>query len=337
MAKPGAKNLITDVAGITVGNAFDAAARTGVTVILPLARVVAACDVRGGGPGTRETDALAAENLVAEIDAITLSGGSVYGLEAHGGVAAWLGAQGRGFAMAGELVSPIVPGAILFDLTNGGDKGWGELPPYRELGISAAKAAATDFSLGNQGAGYGAQAGAYKGGLGSASAITEDGLEVGAIVAVNPLGSPVVPGSKALWAWPFEQANEFGGQRPPKDLPPLDMDLPADTKMGAAPNSNTTIGVVATNAALTPAETKRVAMMAQDGYARAIRPIHTLFDGDTVYALSTGAMEPAEPRALTISRLGHLAAECMARAIGRGVYEAETLGEMRSYREVFGL
>jgi len=341
MTKPGPRNLISDVDGIVVGNAHDEVARSGVTVVLPQSRCVAACDVRGGGPGTRETDALEPHNLVDEIDAITLSGGSVYGLEAHSGVAAWLGAQGRGFTMAGETPSPIVPGAILFDLTNGGDKSWGEDPPYRKLGRAAAVSATTDFALGNIGAGYGARAGAYKGGLGSASAITEDGLQVGALVAVNPFGSPVMPGSDALWAWTAEQAKEFGGRRPPDGWTPPPMDFPADTKMGGGPppakGGNTTIGVVATNARLTPAEAKRIAMMAQDGYARAIRPIHTLFDGDTVFALATAMKELPDPRALMISRLGLIAADCMARAVARGVYEAETLGGTRSYREVFGL
>ncbi len=342
MAKPGPKNLITDVTGIKVGNAHDEKVRSGVTVILPDARAVAACDVRGGGPGTRETDALKPENLVDKVDAITLSGGSVYGLDAHGGVAAWLGAQGRGFAMAGELVSPIVPGAILFDLTNGGDKAWGESPPYRALGRQAVTSAAPEFALGNVGAGYGAQAGAYKGGLGSASVVTEDGLQVGAIVAVNPLGSPLIPGTDVFWAWALEQGKEFGGRRPPADLPPIDMDFPTDTKfgdtnMGSVPGANTTIGVIATNANLTAAELMRVAIMAQDGYARSLRPIHTLFDGDTVFALATGAFELDQPRALLVSRIGHLAADCMTRAVARGVWEAETLGEMRSMRQVFGL
>jgi len=338
MTKPGPRNLITDVSGITVGNAHDEKARTGVTVVLPGERCVAAGDVRGGGPGTRETDALEPHNLVDAIDAVVLSGGSVYGLEAHGGVAAWLGARGRGFSMAGEIVSPVVPGAILFDLTNGGDKNWGETPPYRALGMEAAAGAEAGFALGNAGAGYGAQAGAYKGGLGSASAITDDGFEVGALVAVNPFGSPVMPGSDAFWAWHAEQGKEFGGRRPDANWTPPVMDFPTDTKMGGPQKGgNTTIGVVAVNAALTPAEAKRVTMMAQDGYARAIRPIHTLFDGDTVYALATGAVAVPGPRALLVSRLGMIAADCMARAVARGVYEAETLGTARSYRDVFGV
>ncbi len=344
MAKPGPKNLITDVDGILLGNAHDENVRSGVTVILPETRAIAAVDVRGGGPGTRETDALDAENLVEAVDAICLTGGSVYGLEAPSGVAAWLGAQGKGFSMAGELVSPIVPSAVLFDLTNGGTKIWGEMPPYRKLGRTAAFTAAQDFDLGNQGAGYGAQAGAYKGGLGSASAVTEDGLQVGAVIAVNPFGSPLIPGTDVFWAWPFEQNGEFGGRRPPSDFGQIDMGFPSDTKAGALPGTNTTIGCVATNAKLTPAEAKRVAMMAQDGYARALRPIHTSFDGDTVFALATGtwpntengAREIAAPRAFMVSRIGQLAADCVARAIARGVYEAATLGEMRSYRDHFG-
>jgi len=336
MTKPGPRNLITDVDGITVGNAHDDAARTGVTVILPDNRAVAACDVRGGGPGTRETDALAPENLVDEIDAVVLAGGSVYGLDAHGAVAAWLGAQGRGFSMAGEIPSPIVPGAILFDLTNGGNKSWGEEPPYRGLGRNAVTSTSSDFGLGNVGAGFGAQAGAYKGGLGSASALTDDGLQMGAIVAVNPFGSPVMPGTDAFWAWPFEQGGEFGGKRPPSDWTGAELGMPADTKIGTRPGGNTTIGVIATNARLSPAEAKRLAMMAQDGYARALRPIHTPFDGDTVFALATAGIELPAPRPLFLSMLGSMAADCMARAVARGVFEAKTLGPLRSYHDVFG-
>jgi len=345
LTTPGPQNLITDVDGILVGNAHDEKTRSGTTIILPETRAIAAVDVRGGGPGTRETDALDAENLVEAVDAICLTGGSVYGLEAPSGVAAWLGAQGKGFALAGELVSPIVPSAVLFDLTNGGDKEWGEMPPYRALGRDAGVAATKDFSLGNHGAGYGAQAGIYKGGLGSASAVTDDGFQVGAVIAVNPFGSPIIPGTDAFWAWPFEQNGEFGGKRPPTDLGQIDMDFPSDTKAGALPNTgaqikpgtNTTIGCVATNAKLTPAETKRVAMMAQDGYPRALRPIHTSFDGDTVFALATGTLDVPEPRAFFISRIGQLAADCVARAIARGVFEAASLGEMTSYRDHFGV
>ncbi len=339
MIKPGPRNLITDVDGILVGNAHDDVVRSGTTVIFPKNRAVAGGDVRGGGPGTRETDALDPANLVDAVDAIVLSGGSVFGLDAASAVVAALGAKGRGFTLAGEMASPVVPAAILFDLANGGDKSWGESPPYHQLGRKALDAVGQDFSLGNFGAGYGAIAGAYKGGLGSASAVTPEGLQVGALVAANPLGSPVLPGSNALWPWALEQDGEFGGARPGVDAGAPDLSLPSDTKFGSpqSANANTTIGVVATNADLTPAEAKRIAMMAQDGYARSIRPIHTPFDGDTVFALATGSKAIGEMRAFDVAQIGALAADCMARAVARAVYAAETLGEMRSYRAVFGL
>lgn len=173
---PGPRNLITDVPGLKVGQAQDVRVRTGVTVILPDARAVAACDVRGGAPGTRETDALAPENLVDAVDAVVLSGGSVYGLGAADGVVAWLGARGRGYGMvAGVPKSPVAPAAILFDMANGGDKAWGEDPPHRALGKAAVAAADADFALGTAGAGFGAMAGGLKGGTGSASVVSADG------------------------------------------------------------------------------------------------------------------------------------------------------------------
>jgi len=266
-----------------------------------------------------------------------LSGGSVYGLDAAGGVAAALGAIGRGYSLAGShLVAPVVPAAILFDLTNGGIKEWGDEPPYRALGKAALASAGADFALGNAGAGFGARAGAYKGGLGSVSAIDEDGLVVGALVAANPLGSPLVPGSGVFWAQPFAFGDELG---PRRVFPsgPIESDWPADSKTGPLPaRSNTTIGVIATNAALTPAEAKRVAIMAQDGYARACRPIHTALDGDVVFTLAMGSHELSGPRPLAVSRLGMLAADCAARALARGVWEARTVGGMRAVRDVFG-
>ena len=336
MIRPGPRNLITDIGGLAVGQAEDLNALTGVTVILPESRAVAAVDVRGGAPGTRETDALEPHNLVDAVDAIVLSGGSVYGLDAAGGVAAALGAMGRGYSLANShLVAPVVPAAILFDLTNGGVKDWGAEPPYRALGIAALKAASADFALGNAGAGLGARAGAYKGGVGSVSAVDEDGLVVGALVAANPLGSPLVPGSGVFWAQPFALGDELGTRRPFPEGP-LEADWPADSKTGPLPpRANTTIGVVATNAALTPAEAKRVAMMAQDGYARACRPMHTAMDGDVVFALATGTHDLAGPRPLAVSRIGMIAADCAARALARGVHAARSIGTMRAVRDVF--
>jgi L-aminopeptidase/D-esterase-like protein len=322
-ARPGARNLITDVPGLKVGQADDAAARTGVSVILPDAPAVAACSVAGGGPGTRETDALAPENLVDTADAIVLAGGSVYGLAAGDGVAAWLGAKGRGFRLAareGVPPSPIVPAAILYDLANGGDKAWGLDPPYRALGIAAVEAAGETFALGTAGAGHGAMAGALKGGTGSASAVTADGFTVGALAAVNSFGSVIAPGGRTFWASPHEANGEFGGLGSAGLKAGLD-DWGA-AKAAAQPRANTTIACVATDVALTPAQARRVAIMAQDGLARAIRPAHGPTDGDVVFVLSTARRPLAEPTPLTLTRIGALAADCLARAIARGVYAA---------------
>jgi L-aminopeptidase/D-esterase-like protein len=322
-ARPGPLNLITDVAGLKVGAAIDRGARTGVTVILPDERAVAAVDARGGAPGTRETDVLASDTLVTEIDAVVLAGGSVYGLAAADGVTAWLGARGRGYGLvprAGVPRSPVVPAAILFDLANGGDKAWGEQPPYAALGREAVAAAGRHFELGTAGAGAGAMAGALKGGLGSASAVTSDGFTVGALAAVNSFGSVVAPGGRAFWAAPYEIDGEFGGL--PLGASRAGPDDWGQAKRALEPGSNTTIACVATDAALTPAQARRIAIMAQDGLARAVRPAHAPFDGDVVFALSTGRLALAEPFDMLIARLGALAADCLARAIARGVYEA---------------
>jgi L-aminopeptidase/D-esterase-like protein len=328
LAAPGPLNLITDVAGLRVGQAEDAAARSGVTVILADGRAVCAVDVRGGAPGTRETDALGPENLVDAVDAVVLSGGSVYGLAAADGVTAVLGAAGAGYLLstaAGVPVSPIVPAAILYDLANGGAKDWGETPPFRDLGAAATRSAGVRFDLGSAGAGLGAMAGRLKGGLGSASVVTQDGFTVGAIVAVNSSGAVVAPGGRTFWAAPYEIGGEFGGLgsaglvAAPDDWG-LAKGPPADNP--AAMRTNTTIACVATDAALTPAEAKRLAIMAQDGLARGIRPAHAPFDGDVVFALATGKRPQPERRMPYVARLGALAADCLARAIARGVFEA---------------
>ena len=310
-----------------VGEARDARERTGVTVILPESPAIVAGDVRGGGPGTRETDLLDPSTLVDRADAVVLAGGSSYGLGAADGVAGWLGARGRGFRLAvrdGVPASPIVPSAILYDLANGGDKNWGEDPPYRKLGFAAiADANSGPARLGRAGAGYGATAGAEAGGLGSASYVTDDGFIIGAMVAVNCFGSVRRPGSRAFWAEPFELEGEFGG--PVGGSPQGGVaDWPADTKIAAAaPRLNTTIGVVAINASLTQAAAARLAIMAQDGLARAIRPVHGPTDGDVIFTLATGPQPAADPMSLT--RLGLIAADCVARAVARGVFEAARL------------
>lgn len=301
-------------------------------MLLPDQPVLAGVDVRGGAPGTRDTDALDPVNRVERIDALVLSGGSVFGLDGAGALTPWLAAQGRGIEI-GNAIVPIVPAAILFDLTNGGDKNWSLDPPYRRLAIRAAEAAALDFALGNAGAGLGAIAGKLKGGLGSASVVTPDGLEVGALMAANPVGSTVIPGQPTLWAWTLEQDGEMGGQPLPSGpIPANALDLPADGKLAA----NTTIGIVATNWRLSKADATRIAIMAQDGIARAVRPAHAPQDGDTIFVISTGAAPLPEPQHLSIARLGSIAADCVARAIGRAVYMAEPLGGIPSYRQVHG-
>jgi len=335
MIRKGERNLITDVPGLKVGNAEDVNIRTGVTVVVADSPSPAAVDVRGGAPGTRDTEALDPVSLVDGVDGLVLAGGSAFGLDAVGGVQAVLQSQGRGYQIAPGLPRvPIVSGAILFDLASGGDKNWGDDPPYRRLGKAAAAGAGLDFRLGNAGAGLGAVAGAHKGGLGSASIVRDDGICVGALVAVNAVGSVVIPGSDAFWAWAFEQDGEFGGRRPGQ-VPPLQSALPADMKAVVKPGSNTTIAIVATDAELSRIELKRLAIMAADGFARALRPVHTPFDGDLVYALSTGRRTLSAPRPLRVMELGSLAADTLARAIARGVYEAETLGPFRSYRDMF--
>jgi len=329
--RPGARNLITDVDGIRVGNADDPAARSGATIILPDEQAVAAVDVRGGAPGTRDVDALDPSCVVEGVQAIALSGGSVFGFDAAAGAASWLSAQGRGVAFGGAVI-PVVPAAILFDFPIGGDRDWGLLPPYRDLGIAACDNAGMDFPLGNVGAGYGATAGPLKGGLGSVSAVNDDGVQVGALMAVNPFGSVVMPGTDAFWSWPWAFGDEFGGVQPQPGAPTADTANPFQA-MRDRLTGNTTIGVVATNVALDKAQAKRVAIMAQDGIARAIRPVHTPVDGDTIFVLSTGQRIIAEPDMATVGQLGMVAADCVARAIARGVFAAEGLGDFPGYKE----
>ena len=334
MVRTGARNLITDVTGLRVGHAEDHKVLTGTTVLYGDDALIAVADVRGGAPGSRETEMLNPVNLVGRADAIVLSGGSTHGLDAASGVMAALRADGRGYRMTPNAPpAPCVPAAILFDLTNGGDKEWGDDSPYRALGRAAFGAAGEEFALGNVGAGLGARAGEYKGGLGSASAVTDDGFSIGALAAVNSLGSPLIPGSGVFWAFPFEQNGEYGGRRLTREVT-NDLDLPADLKTPLA-GANTTIAIVAIDADVSAIELKRVAIMASDGFARALRPVHTPFDGDIVFAVTTGRSALGELRQHELMRLGSIAADCLSRAIARGVYEAKSIGMMRSYRELF--
>ncbi len=315
------QNSIIDVGGLRVGQAHDASAMTGVTVILPDEAATCAVDVRGGGPGTRETDTLNDGGLIDKVHAIVLSGGSVYGLAAADGVCAWLGQKRIGYAPGPSPipVSPIVPSAILFDNANGGDKDWGLEPPFRQLGIQACENAGHSLKLGKQGAGYGATAGIYFGGVGSASERI-DRVTVGALIAANPVGSPYMPGTDCPWAWALERDGEFGGKRPPQDYI---LQAATDTKLAflKGAGQSTVIGVVATNAALTQKQLKRISIMAQDGIAMAVQPSHTPLDGDTIFALSTGTQKCESPVAL--AEIGAAASRCVARALMRGVYEAK--------------
>lgn len=341
MLRPGSRNLITDVDGILVGNEEDQRLRSGVSVVLCERPSVASVDVRGGAPGTRDTDLLDPNCRVDAIDAICLSGGSAFGLSSADGVMRWLREHGRGIAIA-DVVVPIVPTAILFDLLNGGDKQW-DWPPYREMAYAATGKANRDFVLGNVGAGLGAKAGNLKGGLGSASAVDPTtGLQVGALVAVNARGYTTMGDMPQFWAWALEQNKEFGGLPPPPhglslavshDRADLSHD-PADAAR-ADPRANTTIAVVATNARLDKASANRLAVMAQDGLARSIRPVHTPQDGDTVFVVATGRHDLFVDH-LTLAELGTLAADCLARAVARGVYHAASLGAARGWRDMFG-
>ena len=329
------KNLLTDIAGVRVGHAHDAAIASGVTAILFDTPAVASIDVRGGGPGTREDGLLKPESTVEAIDAIALSGGSALGLDAAGGVQAWLAEQGRGLRIR-EAVIPIVPGATCFDLLNGGNKAWGRFPPYRDLGYAAACAASGDFALGSVGAGLGATTANFKGGLGSASAQTEGGVTVAALAVVNAVGSVTVGDGPWFWAAPFEIANEFGGRGLPPAFTP-DM-LSARLKGGpAASSENTTLVVVVTDAVLTKAQAKRLAMIAHTGMARAIYPVHATTDGDVVYAAATGK-KPIDPL-FGLTELGMVAANTVARAIARGVHSAVALpflGALPAWGDRFG-
>jgi D-aminopeptidase len=326
--RPGPRNLITDVVGLHVGNAQDAVLRSGVTVLTADRPFTAAVHVMGGAPGTRETDLLAPDKLVDQVDALFLSGGSAFGLDAGTSIMAGLRAMGRGFPV-GPVRVPIVPGAILFDLLNGGDKAWDE-SPYPALGRKALDTASPAFAIGSAGAGFGAMTGTLKGGLGSASCVLPSGITVGALGAVNALGSATVGETAHFWAAPWEEDREFGGLGP---APMLRHDAPLPRKrMGQA----TTIVIVATDAALTKTQAHRMAVAAHDGMARALVPSHTPLDGDLVFSVSTGA-RPLQDPLTDPFQIGHAAATCLARAIARAVWLAEPLpGDLQpSWQGVF--
>ena len=379
----GPRNLITDVPGILVGNAHDEHVKSGTTVLTMRRPFGASVAVSGGAPGTRETDCLAPEQLVQQIDALVLSGGSAFGLDAASAVANELRRADRGFPV-GPVRVPIVPAAILFDLLNGGHTDWVD-NLYYALGREAFGAVSEAFDLGTAGAGFGATTADLKGGLGSASFVLPGGATVGALVAANPHGSAVASAEGHFHAAPFEAGSEFGGlgsapvldplalgrneklaawqrlhggtrdvgspelapagggsaERGPTDGGPADPCGPRarrdDDDPSMPPGANTTIAIVATDAALDKAQLKRLAVAAQDGMARAIAPSHTPLDGDLVFALSSGERALADPVGEAMT-LGHVASLCLARAIARGVWAAAARpgDTLPSWHERFG-
>lgn len=313
----GSLNLITDLDGIRVGNVHDANVLSGVTAIVFDRSNTASVSIRGGAPGTRDTELLQPEKTAQGIDAVLLSGGSLFGLDAAGGAVNCLREAGRGIEIGGIKI-PIAVQAITFDLLNGGDKQWGQNPPYWQMGWDAVENAKADpFELGSIGGGFGTTTATLKGGLGSASATTATGIKVGAIAVVNSVGTATIGSGPHFWAGPYEHDNEFGGLGSPAQLPPDALSL--RIKGGAPPS--TTIGLVVTNATLTKTETQRLAIMADDGLARAVRPAHAPMDGDTVFAVSTLEKPLLDPVS-HLTEIGTIAADCLARAIARGVYHA---------------
>lgn len=331
MAQTGRYNALTDVEGILVGNYTDTEAVSGVTVVVCPGGAVAGVDVRGSGPCTRETDLLSPQNLIQKIQAVVITGGSVFGLATADGAVQWLAQKGLGFPLDDNHVAPIVPAAALYDLGSGSRF----VPPIEaEWGRLACEAAAAGpFSSGCVGAGTGATSAGIKGGLGTSSLIMESGVTVAALVAVNSHGTIVNPDTGGIWERSLEIDAEFGaaGRRLVK-MPPL----PA-----YHPGRNTTIGIIATDAALSKVHTLKIAQMAHDGMARAIRPAHTMFDGDSIFCLSTGEKQlPAasgaymDPHALHLSELGQAAADCLSRAIIHGVLNARSLPGITAFRDL---
>ncbi len=331
MAQPGKNNSMTDVDGLLVGNYQELQNACGLSVVVCPDGAVGGVDVRGSAPGTRETDLLDPCNLVEKVNAVALCGGSVYGLAAVDGVVAWLSDQAWGFPLEQGQVAPIVPAAALYDLGRGPHF----IPPTgRMWGIKACRAATNaPVDMGTKGAGTGAMSGGIKGGLGTASLVLDSGVTVAALIAVNSLGSVINPATGRPWEIGLEIDGEFGaqGQRAVK-LP--EMPAPQEAR-------NTTIGIVATDATLTKAQAKKIAQMAQDGFARAIRPAHTMFDGDTIFCVGTGKKPLPEtegffaaPYAQAITELGHAAADCASRAIIHAILAASSLGGMTAWADL---
>ena len=330
------RNLLTDISGIAVGHVTDLALGSGTTAIVFDELVTASGIILGGAPGSRDTALLEPEMRVAGVHAFVFSGGSAYGLDAAGGVQAALREQGRGLSIRGAIVQA-VPQAIIFDLLNGGNKDWGLFSPYRQQGYDAARAATHGaFALGSVGAGTGATTATIKGGLGSASAVTDSGHVVAALAVVNAVGAVTIGDGPHFWAAPFERDGEFGGRGWPTRIDAEQ--LRPRLKGVPPPATSTTVAVIATDAVLTKGQAKRLAIMANDGVARAILPAHAPSDGDTMFAAATGRRAMADPDRDLIE-IGAAATVVMARAIARGCYEATSLpypDALPSWRDRFG-
>jgi len=312
-------NLLTDIEGVAVGHATDLVLGSGVTAIIFDEPAIASGSVLGGAPGGRDTALLDPSMTVQAVDAFVLSGGSAFGLDAAGGVQAGLRQIGRGFEV-GTIRVPIVPQAILMDLLNGGNKDWGLHSPYREMGYSAFQAAQKGaFALGTVGAGTGATTVNFKGGIGSASAITASGHRIAALLAVNAMGSATVGDGPHFWASAFEKNGEFGGLGFPQQFTDDDTAM----RIKGVKLKATTIGVVVTDAMLTKAQAHRLSIMAHDGLARAVLPAHLPGDGDTIFSAATGRKPLGDMS--DFAELCHLATVVTARAVARGVYEATSL------------
>lgn len=305
------------IAGVRIGHAADAKVNTGTTVCLFDKPSVASVHIMGAAPGTRETELLSAEFTVDHVDALVLSGGSAYGLDAAGGCQAWLREHNRGIPLDPVRI-PIAPCAILFDMRNDGDKNWGRYSPYRELGYEASCNVTTTPSLGRVGCATGAATATTPGGFGMAASKLVNGAQIFAAAAVNAAGSPLIADGQHFWAAPFEEDAEFGGYGYPHPWP-------ADAKIGRTKSgqrvagANTTLAIVVTDAVLSSAQAKRIAISAHDGFARALYPVHTPADGDLVFVASTGQRQLSDEELLD---LGVVAANVTARAIAKGVYEA---------------
>lgn len=326
-------NLLTDVEGLSVGQATDLNIGTGVTVVVFDQPATTSGSVLGGAPGGRETSLLDPSMLVEQVDAVVLSGGSAFGLDAAGGVQSGLREAGRGFKV-GDTAVPIVPQAILMDLLNGGDKDWGLHAPYRDMGYAAFKDARKGvFELGTVGAGAGATTATVKGGLGSASAVTSKGHTIATIVAVNAMGSALVGDGPHFWSAPFEKGDEFGGRGMPASFSEADI----APRIKGIDLTATTIGIVATDAVLTKAQAHRLSIMAHDGLARAVLTSHLPADGDTFFSAATGIKPLAGME--DYFELCHLATIVTARAVARGVYGATALpvkAAQPSWKDRFG-